>query len=623
MQSHLSDRKYVIGAIFIVIALVMVFRLFYLQVIDTSFRISADNNSQRYEVQYPARGLIFDRKGNLMVDNVAAYDLMVIPQLVKTIDTVEICSILNITPKQFVEELRKAREYSVYKPTAIVKQLSSKSYAILQEKLYKYPGFSVQTRTLRKYPSPIASHLLGYVGEVDEKQIERDSTYKSGDNIGISGIEKTYEDYLRGTKGVKIYLVDVHNRVKGSYKDGAYDEASVSGSDVTTTLDKTLQEYGETLMQNKIGSIVAIEPSTGEILTLISSPSYNPNLLVGRERTVNYRQLSSDAFKPLFNRALMAKYPPGSTFKLMNALIALQEGIITPQTRFTCAGGYHVGSFTIACHHNTSMDMIASIQLSCNTYYCNVFRKILDDRKFGTVTNSFINWRRHLTSFGLGHRLNSDIPNELDGNIPTAEYYNKYYGEGRWKSLMLVSMSIGQGELGITPFQMANMTAAIANRGYYYTPHIIKKIKGSPENNEFTQKHFTTIEPKYFEPVIDGMELVVKSGTAMAANLSDIAICGKTGTAENPHGEDHSIFIAFAPKDNPKIAIAVVVENGGFGATWAAPIASLMIEKYLKGKIARHEMEKRMMECNLLDRVNKPKDAKKSKKKSKKQPHVD
>ncbi len=602
MKNTFSDRKYNIGAIIVIVGLIILLRLFFLQVVDLTYKISADNNSQRYETQYPARGLIFDRKGELLVDNQTAYDLMVVPQQLEPFDTTELCELLQVTKKQFVEEINKAKRYSYYKPSVVAKQLSARLYAALQEKLYKYTGFSVQTRTLRKYPTSIASHLLGYVGEVNDRVIQNEPYYKSGDYIGISGIEKSYESDLRGAKGVNIYLVDVHSRIKGSYKDGQYNTIAISGADITTTLDAQLQEYGEKLMQNKRGSIVAIEPSTGEILAYISSPTYNPNLLVGRARTLNYKILSNDKNDPLFDRASMAEYPPGSTFKLINGLIGLQEGIITSETRFTCSGGYHVGSFTVGCHHDASFDLRTAIQLSCNAYFCNVFRKILDDKKFINVGDGFHRWREHVLSFGLGKKTNSDIPSETSGYIPDNKRYDKFYGVNRWKSLMLVSLAIGQGELGITPFQMANMTAAIANRGYYFIPHIVKAIKGKESiPQRFSNRLSTTISPQYFTDVIDGMELVVKSGTAFTAWLPDIVICGKTGTAQNPHGEDHSIFNAFAPKDNPKIVIAVYVENAGFGAYWAAPIASLMIEKYIKGKVSRHSLEQRISETNLME----------------------
>ncbi len=602
MKNKFESRQYVIGGIIIFIAIAFIIQLFLLQVVDTAYKVSADNNVFRYVTEYPGRGLIMDRNGKLLVYNEVAYDLEVVPNFMRSFDTLELCSILDISKEKLVEGVQKAKQYSAYKPSVVVKQISSKKYAILQETLYKFPGFAVRTRTLRKYPEPIAAHVLGYVGEVNDKIIKSDKYYKSGDYIGISGIERSYEKEVRGRKGVKIYLVDVHNSIKGSYKDGTFDTASIVGANITTTLDAELQSYGEKLMQNKIGSIVALEPSTGEILALITSPSYNSNLLVGQERTKNYMMLQDDKLKPLFNRALMARYPPGSTFKLVNALIGLQEGIITTNSAFSCNGGYHVGSFTVGCHHGGSIDFLHSIQGSCNSYYCNVFQRILDDKKYGKVSVAYNNWRKHLASFGIGRKLEIDLSSELSSFVPTSEYYDKIYGKDKWKSLWIISMAIGQGELGVTPIHMANLTATIANRGYYVIPHIIKSIEGKKSiDPKYLEKHYTTIDRKYFDPVVDGMELVITSGTATRARLPGVAICGKTGTAENPHGTDHSIFVAFAPKNNPKIAIAVYIENGGFGSTWAAPIASLMIEKYLNDTISRPLMEEGMVNANLIN----------------------
>jgi len=607
MIDPLSKRQYTFHLIFIIVGILFTSRLFFLQVVDTSYVATAENNSRRHVTQYPARGLIYDRHKNLLVYNEVAYDMMVIPRQVKEFDTVKFCELLEISIQQVKQELKKAKAFSQYRPYPIIRQISSKKYAIFKEMIYKFPGFYVQTRTLRKYPRSIAAHVLGYVGEVDKELITKNPYYNQGDYIGISGIEKSYENYLRGKKGVKIYMVDVHNRIQGSYKEGAFDSIAEVGSDLITTIDADLQAYGEMLMTNKIGSIVAIEPATGEILVLITSPAYDPNLLVGRIRTENYKKLSQDNKKPLFNRALMAKYPPGSTFKLINGLIGLQEEVITTNSVFTCAGGYNVGSFHVGCHHNGSIGFIYSIQSSCNAYYCNVFQRILSDRDYANVSDAYENWRKHLASFGIGRKLDSDLTTELNGFIPTADYYNKFYGEGRWKPLMLVSMAIGQGEVGVTPFQLTNMTASIANRGYYYIPHIVKEIDGVEHiDQRYREKQHTTIDTSYFKYVIEGMELVVKSGTATRARLNGVSICGKTGTAENPHGEDHSIFTAFAPKDNPKIAISVYVENAGFGSTWAAPIASLMIEKYLNDSISRPDLEKYIVESLFLTQKIQP-----------------
>jgi penicillin-binding protein 2 len=588
-----ANRRHIIRFIIILVGLIYVIRLFILQVVDNTYKVTASSNVLRYVTQFPARGLIYDREGKLLVYNEAAYDLMVVPQQLEPFDTTEFCEILNIT-KQYVDEsLSKARDYSYYNSSIFLKQVSSKTYAQLQEKLYKYPGFYVQARTLRKYTSENAAHVLGYVGEVNEGIIEKDDYYKMGDYIGISGIEQAYEEYLRGEKGVNVYLVDVHNRIKGTYANGRLDKKARVGANIISTIDHDLQAYGEKLMENKIGSIVAIEPSSGEILALVSTPSYNPELLVGRVRTKNYVDLMSDTLKPLFNRALMAQYPPGSTFKIINGLIGLQEKVVWPSTEYECSGAYYSGRMRVGCHfHRSPLDLIESIQMSCNTYYCNVFRNILDNKKYPSIRESFDKWREYVMSFGFGQYLGTDFSNELKGLVPTKQTYDRVYGEKGWRSLTLVSMAIGQGELGTTPLQMANMTAAIANRGYYYTPHIVKEIEGDYELNErFFTKQYTKIDSNYFNIVIEGMDLAVNGeagsgSTARSAHLEDIVVCGKTGTAENPHGEDHSIFIAFAPKENPQIAIAVYIENGGFGSTWAAPTARLMIEKYMNDSIS-------------------------------------
>ena len=599
-MNQFSERKYILGALVLLTGLVFIVRLFAMQVLDSSYKLSAENNSRREVIQYPARGLIYDRDGNLLVSNQAAYDLMVIPAQLQVFDTIDFCSILNISPVTVDSLILKARRFNYYAPSIFLKQVPAEISAVLQEKLFKFPGFFVQIRTLRRYSLDIAAHMLGYVGEVDRKIIENNDYYKMGDYIGISGVEKTYEDILRGKKGSKSFMVDVHNRVTNSWQEGRHDVSTVLGSDIVLSIDAGLQEYGEKLMNGFSGSVVAIEPSSGEILTLLTVPSYDPNLLVGRGLSNNFRSLSQDTLKPLFNRAVAASYPPGSTFKVMNGMIGLQEGVITPETEFYCNSGYYNRGIRVGCHnHYSPLDFRESIQNSCNAYYCHVFGKILEDKKYTRTDSAFNNWRRHVASFGLGNYLGSDIPGELRGLVPVSTYYNKYYGIGRWNYLTVISLSIGQGELGITPLQMTNMVAAIANRGYYFTPHILKNVKGTEGiDKKFIVKHQTSIDAEIFEIVIDGMELAVNGGagsTARIAKIPDIAVCGKTGTAQNPFGEDHSIFIAFAPRENPKIAISVYVENTGFGATWAAPVASLMIEKYLKGEISRPWLEDHIM----------------------------
>ena len=483
--------------------------------------------------------------------------------------------------------MKAAVNYSRRAPSVFLKQVSNETYARLQEKMFLYPGFYVQPRTLRKYLQPVAAHVLGYVSEVDDGIIKKNPYYKPGDYIGKSGIEEAYEKDLRGRRGVKIFLVDVFSRIKGSYADGRMDTLAVQGSDITSSIDLDLQAYGELLMKNKRGSIVAIEPKTGEVLTLVSSPNYDPGLLVGRIRSDNFAALSADTLKPLFNRALMASYPPGSTFKPINGLIALQEQVITPSTLFGCHNGY----MFVGCHsHSSPLNLEDAIMISCNSYFCQAYRKVLENPKYPSVSAAYDKWKGYLDEFGFGNKLGADFVNELPGFIPAVSYYDKYYGKNRWKALTVISMAIGQGEVGTTPLQMANMTAAIANRGYYYTPHIVKSLGNeSMIDRRFTTKHLIGIDSMNFEEIILGMDAAVNGGggkTAGIAALKDIIVCGKTGTAQNPHGKDHSVFIAFAPKDDPKIAIMVFVENAGFGATYAAPIASLMIEKYLKGEIS-------------------------------------
>jgi len=583
-------------ALVLLTAVILLVRLFYIQIVDKTYRVSAANNALRPVTQYPARGLIYDRNGELIVYNQAAYDLLVIPVQTSAFDTVRFNEILGITMDDFRARMKTAVSYSRRTPSVFMKMISSETYAILQEELYLFPGFYVQARTLRKYTRPVAAHLLGYVGEVDNKLLAKDRYYRSGDYIGVSGIEKSYEEQLRGTKGVNIFLVDVHNNIKGSYAEGRYDTVAVPGTNLWSTIDLTLQEYGERLMQNKTGSIVAIEPATGEILTLVSSPTYDPSLLVGRIRSENFQILQADTIKPLFDRALMASYPPGSTFKIMNGLIGLQEAVIRPTSLFSCSNGYHAGALTVGCHsHRSPLNLPEAVAQSCNAWFCNAFRNILENPEYSSVQDAFDKWREYLVAFGFGNKLGIDLPNELSGFIPARSYYDRYYGKDRWKALTVISLAIGQGEIGATPLQMANMAAVIANRGSFYIPHVVKKIgeEGAP-SPLYTQKYITGISPENFEPVIEGMEGAVNGGegsTARGARLDSIIICGKTGTAQNPHGKDHSIFVAFAPKDNPQIAIAVYVENAGFGSTFAAPIASLMIEKYLTGKIKRKYLE--------------------------------
>jgi len=597
----LSKRSYVIIAIFTVIVLVYLVKLFRLQVLDANYKHFATRNVLREVVQYPARGLVYDRNGELLVYNKAAYDLLITPREVSEFDTTLLCSILEITKEDLEERINKAKNYSRYKSSILVKQIPPETYALLQEKLYRFSGFHTQSRTLREYAHPAAAHVLGYVGEVTQGDIEDDNYYAMGDYIGVSGIENSYEEYLRGTKGVKKYLVDVHNRIKGSYLGGREDVPAEIGANITSSLDIDLQRYAEKLMENKKGSVVAIEPSSGEILALASAPAYDPGLLVGRVRGKNYAMLIADTLKPFFNRALLAEYPPGSTFKVLNALIALQEETINTSTQFSCSGP---ASLPIRCTHNhvSPLNVVLAIRESCNPFLWNTFRSIIN--KPGISDVGYNMWREHVLQFGLGRKLETDLTIENKGFVPEDSYYNRYFGENRWNALTIRSLAIGQGELGVTPLQLANYAAIVANRGYYNIPHIIKDVEGGTIDERFEDKIFAGIDTTHFEPVIDGMQRVVEETNASVfMKIPEIVMCGKTGTAENPHGEDHSIFMAFAPKEDPKIAISVYVENSGYGAVWAAPIASLLVEQYLTDSIAdsRKWVEKRMLDANLLN----------------------
>lgn len=612
-MNQLSDRKFIIIGVFILVGLAYISRLFYIQVIDDTYKLDARNQAFRYTTEFPIRGYIYDRNNKLLVYNEAAYDLMILPKNVKEMDTLDFCSLLNITKEQFLKKMKKAVQApnSPRKESIFEKQLSPKDYASLQEVLYRYPGFFVQSRTLRKYPKKIAAHMLGYIGEADKKTTEKDPYYNEGDYLGISGIEKSYEKVLRGKKGMRIIMKDVNNRDMGSYMNGLYDTIAIAGKPLTTTIDADLQEYAEELMQNKIGSVVAIDPSTGEILAIVTSPTYDPNLFVGRARNKNFVELSQDSIgKPLFNRATMASYPPGSTFKLLMALIGLNEGVLTPQTRYPCARGYPPLGGHPKCHaHGSPMDLEGAIGTSCNSYFSYVFKSVIDDKKYHDTYKAYANWKAIANSFCLGTKTGSDLANELRGNVPSIGYYDKIFGKGSWKASTVISLGIGQNELGITPLQNANLVAIIANKGWYYTPHIVKAIDGNSKDtilDKFKIKHYTMIkDTAVYNMVIAGMAKAVEGGTAAALKIEGIPYCAKTGTAQNS-GKDHSVFVCFAPKDNPKIAIGILIENAGFGATYAGPIARLMMEKYLKGKITRPDLEKKMLEADL---IHKGKDA--------------
>ena len=605
MDSY-SKRKNIIILIIVFIGIVYTIRLFNLQIIDSTYKKSAAKNVLREVVNYPSRGLIYDRNGKLLVYNEAAYDLLATPREIGAFDTLQLCNLVNISIEEFEKELAKAKKYSKYKPSIIAKQISPESYALLQERMYKYPGFYFQTRTLRKYALNSAAHVLGYVGEVSQRILDKDAYYKTGDYYGITGIENAYETTLRGEKGASFFLVDVHNRLKGAYEKGKMNTKPVKGNDLVTTIDATLQQYGEYLMENKAGSIVAIEPSSGEILALISSPGYLPEDLTGRKRKENYPKLAADPLLPLYNRAVSAQYPTGSTFKMAHALIALQEDVITPYTTFMCENGYHVGNFTQGCHHSWAFSLTGSIAQSCNAYYAYAFRRILEAPKFGNVKSGYEKWREHMLSFGFSSKVSNEFREELSGFIPPSDYYQKkVFPHSKWRALPLISLAIGQGEIQTTPIQMANYAAILANRGYYYPPHVVKKISNQSIDPIYKERKYSSIDSINFDKIMDGMEQVMSytlPGTASNSHIPGIRFCGKTGTAENPPNVDHSTFIAFAPRDNPKIAIAVYVENGKWGNLYAAPIASLIIEKYINGDIqpSRKYLEKQMLDANLL-----------------------
>ena len=597
-----SSRRFVIILIFIAVALIYVVKLYYLQVVENKYVTTAKGMTLRKVTEYPARGKIYDRNGNLIVYNDAVYDLMVIPRQVKNIDTAEFCRLLAIDTVFFKKQMSKAIHYSYYRPSIFIKQLSKEDFARIEDKMYEYKGFFVQRRSLRKYTKPVAAHLLGSVGEVNRRDLNKDKYYRQGDYIGKSGIERFYEDALRGKKGVKMLQVDVHNRVKGSYQNGKYDSVAIPGKDLKLSIDLDLQEYGEKLMQNKKGSIVVIEPKTGEILVMVSSPGFNPNDLIGRTRSKNYNKLLRDTLKPLMNRAISGTYPPGSTFKMINALVALQEKAIVPTTTFSCQGPL---SHPIKCTHNhiTPLQLNEAIKQSCNSYFWQVFNRLLNKPSLGGVKNAYEKWYNDIRSFGFGQKFNTDIPYEKRGSIPSREYYDKVYHKS-WNALTVRSLSIGQGEILVTPIQLANLAAVIANDGYYYPPHFLKDAEGEDTLiRKFTTKVFTNVSSEYYEVIKKAMREVFEKehGTAHYYEVDTLQQCGKTGTVQNPHGEDHSLFIAFAPMDNPKIAVSVIVENGGFGSRWAAPIASLIIEKYLTGTVKRKRLEKRIMEGNLIN----------------------
>lgn len=599
-------RKILLPSIIVVATLMILVKLFYLQVIDDSYKLKSENNAIKIVYEYPERGYIYDRNGVLLVANQPSYDLMVIPREIKNLDTLEFCKLLDITKQDFDRILKKAINHSPRLPSPFLTQLNRKDFAAFQEKIGKFKGFEIQKRSLRDYQVNVGANIFGYITQVNQAIIDNNPYYRSGDLIGKQGVEQEYEELLRGQKGVKYYQRDKFNRIIGPYKNGIYDTIAKQGEDITLSIDIELQKYGEALMANKRGGIVAIEPKTGEILALISAPSYDPALLVGRQRSRNYTKLYNDSIAmPLFDRGLLAEYPPGSPFKILTALIGLQEEVIDEQTTFFCRRGFSYGNRFMRCHDSGGFSLNAGMYSSCNTYFANVYKKTIE--KYPKPSQGVDAWSNHLKSFGLGDYMGYDLPPGKRGKVPTTKLYDKYYSAGGWRSTTIISNAIGQGEILTTPIQLCNVMATVANQGYYYTPHVIKKIQNQSIDAKFTTKHQTTVDQQYFPPVINGLFDVYNKGTASRLKVEGIDICGKTGTAENftkingvrTQLTDHSIFVAFAPKDDPKIAIAVFVENGYWGARIAGPVSSLMIEKYLKGTITRTDLEKRMYETSL------------------------
>lgn len=607
-----KSTKLILGLI--AFALVLIGRLFQIQIVDDQYKTDASNNSMVHVPVYPSRGMIKDRNGKVLVGNKVCYDIMVTPKEVSQFDTLTLCRIFGVSKewmKETFDGYRKNMSKIGYQSVALVKQVDQETYMKFAEVAHQFPGFRGQTRTVRQYPFNAGGNLLGYVSEVDADFIAKHpGEYKVGDYAGKTGIEAAREADLRGVKGDQVFLRNSRNKIEKSYKNGELDVDAIPGKDIITTIDADLQRYGQRLMRNKVGAVVAIEPSSGEILAIVSSPGIDVDMLADIGK--HYNEIASNPYKPMFNRAVQASYPPGSVFKIATALMGLQEGVLKPSTRYACSMGYHYGDKKLGCHsHKSPIDMEESIMMSCNAYYCYVLKSIIENKKYQSVEEGFNKWNEYAHGFGFGQKLGTDLPSELGGNIPSAEFYNKRYGKGHWKANTVISISIGQGEIGCTPLHIANFCATIANRGYYYIPHIVKESEGITIDPKFKERQYTLVDTTYFPMVIKGMYKAVNAGkgsgaTAYGGAIPGIVVCGKTGTAENPHGADNSVFMCFAPMDNPKIAVAVYVENAGFGATWAVPIGSLMVEKYLKGEIStseRKDMEARVLSGYLLDRV--------------------
>ena len=590
---ELDKRRLVIGGVAIFIVTVYLIRLFTLQLLSDDYKKNADSNAFLKKIEYPSRGAIMDRHGRLLVYNQPAYDIMVVMNEEKgRLDTMEFCNALGITKEYFIKRMNDIKDrnknpgYSRFTEQVFMSQLSDKEFSVFQEKIFRFPGFYVQKRSIRQYQYPYAAHVLGDVAEVSKSDVENSDYYQPGDYIGKLGVERSYEEQLRGEKGVQILLRDAHGRVQGNYQNGKFDRRPVAGKDLTLSIDIKLQELGERLLEGKIGSIVAIEPSTGEVLCMVSSPSYDPRIMVGRQRGRNHLALSKDVWKPLLNRSIMGQYPPGSTFKTTQGLTYMTEGIIDQNTLFPCARGFNYRGLHVGCHpHGAPTNLVQALCTSCNSYFCwGLFRMIGNRRRYRNVQEAMNTWRDYMVSMGFGYKLGVDLPGEKRGLIPNAAFYDKAY-KGSWNGLTVISISIGQGEVNLTPLQIANLSATIANRGYYYVPHVVRKVQGEQLDTLYRRKHYTKASRKAYEYVVQGMRASVVGGTCHAANRADYLVCGKTGTAQN-RGQDHSVFMGFAPMDNPKIAIAVYVENGGFGATYGVPIGSLMMEQYINGKLS-------------------------------------
>ena len=605
------DRKNKILIGLGVVAAILLVKLFSIQILDQQYKIDASNNSMVYDIIYPTRGVIYDRNGEILVGNKIAYDILVTPREVHAFDTLALANALNISVdfiRERMAEYKKNIRRIGFQSVTMLKQVPSETYIRFAEIQYKFPGFKGHVRSIRDYPINAGGNLLGYVSEVDADYIRKhEGQYRSGDYAGKTGIEAAREEDLRGEKGYKIYIRDSHNQIKTAYQNGEMDKEAVAGKNITTTIDARLQQYGQELMQNKVGSVVAIEPKTGEILAMVSSPGIDVEMLsdIGQY----YNQISNDPYKPMFNRTVQASYPPGSVFKLINGLIGLEEGVLTPDRQYPCNHGYaYTTNRKLGCHgHRSPLNMEEAIMMSCNGYFCYVLKSVLENKKYSNIPEAFDAWREYVTSFGLGEKLGSDFPSELGGNVPTSAYYSKVYGRNGWRFSTIVSLSIGQGEIGVTPLQIANLCATVANRGWYITPHIVKDSEGIEIDPSYHERKYTKVDTNEFKKVIQGMWRAVNEpagagGTAYAAAIPGLDLCGKTGTAQNPHGADNSVFICFAPKDDPQIAIAAYIENAGFGATWACPIASLMVEQYLTGGIRpeRKYVEDRILNANLM-----------------------